>query len=227
MKKHAYVIIPFFSFLGPMIMSFDEKVYFIQYLPAILVAIGIVGALYIIWDVIVTNQGHWSFNDEFVGKTRIAHLPLGEWLFFLLIPYAVIFIYEVVAAYFGIGEFSASSNWIQYLLAGLFVIPAIIWRKKGYTFLAMASSSIFFLVSAIITPGIITAPGYLLFLLFSFIVFVIVNGIYTSLPTIVYSEKAVLGPRVGSIPIEDFFYNLSYLGLTITVYILFKGVFGL
>jgi lycopene cyclase domain-containing protein len=57
--------------------------------------------------------------------------------------------------------------------------------------------------------------------------FAVVNGIYTSLPTIRYSPQAILGIRIGSIPLEDFFYNLAYLGLTLVVYLASKTLLGL
>ena len=119
MKKHAYVIIPLLCFAGPLAMSFDRRVYFIQYLPAVLIAILSVGLLYIVWDVVVIRRGHWRFNDEFVGRGRLFHLPAGEWLFFLLIPYSCLFIFEVVAAYFGEGTARPDLAWLQYALSGV------------------------------------------------------------------------------------------------------------
>ncbi len=227
MKKHIYAIIALLSFAGPFAMSFDRRVYFIQYLVPILIATLSIGALYIIWDVMVTKKGHWRFNDETVGPKRIAHLPPGEWLFFLLIPYACIFIYEVIAAYFGEGSAQPSLVWLQYALAGVFAVLIFLVRGKGYSMLAMTSAVIYFLASAIFTPGIFGASGFLISMLFIFVAFGLINGLYTSIPTIFYNENAILGVRVGTIPLEDFIYNLSYIGLTLTVYLEAKSLLGL
>ena len=227
MKKHAYGIIPLLCFAGPFSMSFDRKVYFIQYLPATLVAIAIIGLSYILWDIIVTRKGHWRFNTEFVGTFRLLHLPIGEWLFFLLIPYACLFLFEVVAAYWGTGTAHPELTWLQYVLGCVFIVFAVIWRKQGYTCLAMTSVAVFFLSSGVLTPGAMFASGYLLSFLFIFLAFLLINGLYTSLPTIFYNRNEIFGLRLGSIPLEDFFYNLSYIGLVLTVYLAMKDVLKL
>lgn len=227
MSKYIYAIIAFGAFAGPFALSFDSRVHFIQYIPAVALATLSIGSLFIIWDILVTRAGHWQFNDKTVGSFRFCHLPLGEWLFFLLIPYASLFIYEVIAAYFGLGRAQPSMTWLQYLLFAGFALTAYIMRKKAYTALALLSSGLYCLISALLTPGIIAAPGYLLSIGLIFTAFVVVNGLYTSIPTIFYNQQAVTGIRIGSIPIEDFFYNLGYIGLTLTVYIRFKLLFEL
>ncbi|HTH12901.1 MAG TPA: lycopene cyclase domain-containing protein, partial [Spirochaetia bacterium] len=58
-----------------------------------------------------------------------------------------------------------------------------------------------------------------------FVAFVVVNGLYTALPTIFYNPRALWGIRIGTIPLEDFFYNLGYLGLTLCFYLTFDGWF--
>lgn len=227
LKKHTYTLISLFVLAGPLAMSFDSKVYFIQYLPAILVATLTVGALYILWDTIVTRQGHWWFNDEFVGSVRILHLPVGEWLFFLVVPYATIFIFEVVEAYFGHGVPQPELWWVQALLALPFFGLIFPFRQRGYTRLSAGSAGVFLVVSAFLAPGILWSVSFWQAIGLSFVAFGLVNGIYTALPTIFYSPQATTGVRVGPIPAEDFLYNLSYIGLTFTVYLFTKGLLGL
>jgi len=227
LKPHTYSIIAFFVIAGPFAMSFDTRVFFIQYLPAVIIATLAIGAMYILWDVIVTKQGHWAFNDEYVSTTRILHLPPGEWLFFTCVPYATLFIFEVVRAYFGEGQTSPDLWWIQLVLSIPFFLLIIPFRHKGYTRLAFGSSGLFLFVSAFLLPGFFTAYEYWLFFLFSFIAFGLTNGIYTALPTITYNPKAVTGIRIGPIPAEDFFYNLSYLGLTLSVFVTAKQILGI
>lgn len=223
MKKHSYTLIALVVIAGPLALSFDQKVNFIQYLLPVLGATGIIGALYIIWDMLVTRAGHWQFNDEFVGTRRLLDLPPGEWLFFLCVPYATLFIFEVVEAYFGMGTLRPELWWTQALAIPPFLALAFLFRRRGYTLLAMSSVALFALVSLILVPGLFASSSFWLFFLFSFLAFSLVNGIYTSLPTIRYNSRAILGIRVGSIPLEDFFYNLAYLGLTLTVYLALKS----
>lgn len=224
MRKHIYSGIALASFAGPFAMSFESRVFFFQYLLPVIIAIISIGALYIIWDMLVTRAGHWRFNDETVGTSRILDLPPGEWLFFVLIPYNCLFIYEVVAFFFGEGAAVPSLQWTQFVLADILAALGILFRKRGYTFLAMNSGAIYFAASGVLNPGIIAASGYLLSLMLSFAAFVVVNGLYTSIPTIFYNDEAILGIRIGTIPLEDFVYNLSYIGLTYTIYIVSKSL---
>ena len=45
-----------------------------------------------------------------------------------------------------------------------------------------------------------------------------VNGVLTSKPVLIYNDAQNLGIRIGTIPIEDFFYNMVYMLWMITVY---------
>jgi lycopene cyclase domain-containing protein len=46
----------------------------------------------------------------------------------------------------------------------------------------------------------------------------IVNGLLTGLPILIYNNEQNLGIRIGTIPIEDFFYNLILMLWMITLY---------
>ena len=54
----------------------------------------IVGGVYIYWDVLATERGDWAFNDSYILGIRFFGLPLEEILFFVTVPYAMIFLYE-------------------------------------------------------------------------------------------------------------------------------------
>ncbi|HUX21358.1 MAG TPA: lycopene cyclase domain-containing protein, partial [Spirochaetia bacterium] len=58
-----------------------------------------------------------------------------------------------------------------------------------------------------------------------FLPFGVVNGVLTSVPVVSYNPSGILGPRVFSIPIEDFLYSFSMLGLLILVYRLLRPRF--
>jgi hypothetical protein len=76
--------------------------------------------------VFAVKRDHWQFNDAFAGKFRFLHLPLGEWLFFLGVPYACIFIYEVVVAYFD--DFVwLTLPWLTWVVMGISAVITHIW----------------------------------------------------------------------------------------------------
>ena len=88
------------AFILPFLLSFDKKVAFYKswkYLvPSILLAM----AVFIPWDIYFTWRKVWGFSDEYLSGVKLWHLPLEEWLFFVVIPYASVFTFDVVKAYF-------------------------------------------------------------------------------------------------------------------------------
>jgi lycopene cyclase domain-containing protein len=50
-----------------------------------------------------------------------------------------------------------------------------------------------------------------LFLLVSILPFFAMNSVLTALPVVWYSPGAIIGVRLGTIPIEDFFYSFSMI----------------
>lgn len=223
MKKHLYTLIPMLVLAGPLALSFDERVHFFTHALSVLGAVAVVGTLYLLWDVLVTRRGDWRFNSEYVGEARLWGLPVGEYLFFAAVPYACLFLYEVSLAYFPSAVWFEYPPWLDFLGAAGFLGAALVWRKKGYTLLAFLSCGVFLASAAFFFPGLWGRSEVLFYFALSFGAFLVVDGIYTALPTIFYRPQAVLGPRALTIPIEDFFYNFSMLGLYLIVYRLIEG----
>ncbi len=48
-----------------------------------------------IWDYVAIQRGHWSFGTAYLTGYRIGPLPLEEWLFFAVFPYALLVLYKV------------------------------------------------------------------------------------------------------------------------------------
>ncbi len=223
MKKHVYSLIALAVLAGPFAASFEAKVHFWTHWPAVGLASAITGFLYLFWDSLVVRRGDWKFNPEFTGTFRLFYLPVGEFFFFITVPYACLFLFEVVRAWFSPVVF-ANVNPIS-LFAGslVFVVAAWIVRRLAYTVLAMGSVAIFLSTMALAQPALMGVSTFWIWLALCFVAFVVVDGIYTALPTIWYNPKAIVGLRIGTIPLEDFFYNLSYLGLTLCFYLIFEG----
>lgn len=223
MKRHLYSIIAVAVLAGPLALSFDDKVHFWTHWPAAGIALLLTGLLYLFWDSLVVRRGDWTFNPKYVGEFRVFHLPLGEILFFLAVPYACLFLFEVVKVYFPGTEWFVVNSISLYAGALVFVVGAWVFRHLGYTFLALVSVAIFLSTLALTHPTLAGRSEFWIWLGLCFVAFAVVDGVYTALPTIWYNPKALTGLRLGPIPLEDFFYNLSYLGLTLCFYLLFEG----
>jgi lycopene cyclase domain-containing protein len=221
------VLITVLVLIGPLALSFDKKVAFYSYWKPLFISIIPISTIYIIWDVIVTDVGHWSFNSQYSGLITIFGLPLGEWLFFLVVPYACIFIYEVVRAYFPYKKIE--SNTVVLIISVLVIISGIIlffvFSHKGYSRLAMLFISVYVIGTLVLAPHLFKEIHTLWYFLLSLIAFLIVNSILTGLPIVLYSDEAIWGLRIFTIPLEDLFYNISLLGLYLTSYVTCKNIF--
>ncbi|NCB01471.1 MAG: lycopene cyclase domain-containing protein [Spirochaetia bacterium] len=223
----TYVLLTIAVFIAPLALSFDKKVAFYTYWKPLIISMIPVSAIYIIWDVIVTDLGHWWFSDQYSGVVTILGLPLGEWLFFFVVPYACIFIYEVVRAYF---PYKRSNNkkairTIAYAVILGGIILFFVFAHKGYSRLAMISISVYVILTLILAPHLFSEIHTLWYFLLSLVAFLIVNSVLTGLPIVLYSPEAIWGIRIFTIPLEDAFYNTSMLGLFLTSYVTCKKFF--
>jgi len=61
-----------------------------------LLATGIVAVPFLVWDVVVTDAGHWSFSSKYILGPKLLNLPIEEVLFFLVVPLAAILVWDTV-----------------------------------------------------------------------------------------------------------------------------------
>lgn len=94
--KLEYFIVLAVSLAGPLFLSFSRKMDFWKYPARIIFAICIPFLIFVIWDIIVTARGHWSFNPNYTVGFKIFNLPVEEVLFFIIIPFCGLFTWESV-----------------------------------------------------------------------------------------------------------------------------------
>jgi lycopene cyclase domain-containing protein len=225
MDMALYTLLNLLIILFPLLLSFDRRVAFWRRWPAAAAAIVVVGGVFVGWDAVVTRAGHWTFDPARAGAARILGLPPGELLFFAAAPYACLFILEVMRAYLP----DAVIRWPRWAAAALgagAAGAAVFFRGRGYTFLVLV------LLGA--TLLLMAGPGYGLFRRrttlaafgLSYLPFLAFNGLFTGLPIVSYAPEMILGPRVLTIPVEDFAYSFCLVGLSFMAYELAERVFG-
>ena len=94
--KAEYFLVLGFSVIAPFILSFSKKLDFYKFPLRLLISIGIPFILFVVWDIIVTARGHWSFNPQYITGFKFYNLPIEEVLFFIIIPFCGIFTWECV-----------------------------------------------------------------------------------------------------------------------------------
>jgi lycopene cyclase domain-containing protein len=222
-----YLILDILIILFPFLLSFKWKFAYYRYYKALFPAIAIVGLGYIIWDSIVTARGDWWFNYDYLSGISIIGLPIEEILFFVVVPYSCIFIYENLE-HFIPDKTIRYNKWFYIGLVVLFILGGIAFYHQDYTILALMSCAFFFIIAVWRFPDILQSRNYWLYILISMIPFIIFNYLLTSTPIVLYKPDAIWGGdglwngRFLTIPLEDFFYNFSMLSFYLVVYLYFK-----
>jgi lycopene cyclase domain-containing protein len=213
----TYLWINLAIILGPLSLTRNSRVAYYRHFRALGTAILVVSGLYIGWDIIVTNWGEWSFNSRYVSGVTVINLPLEEILFFITVPYACLFIYEVILTTSKEATFSIS---IGIVTAAIVILAAgsIVYFQQGYTAKALGSCAIFLLVALRMDRPMLESRQYWLWLGICLVPFLIVNTVLTALPVVQYNPNAIWGARLFTIPLEDFFYNYSLLSFYLLVY---------
>ncbi len=80
----------------PFAVSFSRKINFYSNGKKLFLSLLIPFVLFVLIDMISTYRNLWSFNPEYVTGIYIFNLPLEEVLFFAVIPFSCLFLWETV-----------------------------------------------------------------------------------------------------------------------------------
>jgi lycopene cyclase domain-containing protein len=181
--------------------------------------------IFIPWDSVFTYCGIWGFNDRYITGIKIAYLPIEEWLFFPATHYAVVFIYECLNVY--IKKDVLAKLYEPVLLAFAFVgiAAAVLHPGQLYSSMKMGGAAVLiFLMVFVFKPKWLSR--FTLAFLISLLPFFIMNGMLTGTfieeEIVWYNPAAIFNVRLGSIPVEDLWYNLFMLLTTVSFYEYFK-----
>lgn len=170
------------------------------------------------WDIWFTQNSIWSFNKNYTLGFDIFGMPIEEWLFFIIIPYCCIFIYEVIKHYLKGLKFNRQGIYLSILLAFILLIISILSIKLRYTFFTFVFSAIYLLLTIAKSQFRKHMVYFYTTYLVSLLPFMAVNGILTSLPVVSYNPEHILNLRVMNIPVEDFSYLFLLLLMGISIY---------
>lgn len=214
---YIYLYLNIFTILFPLALSFDKKVAFFKSWYALFPAILLNAVFFIVWDVWFTKAGIWGFNEAYLTGIYFFNLPLEEILFFITVPYACVFIYDVLNAYIRKDLLRPYAKGIAVGL--LFILPIIVIfnMERLYTSITFSLLALMHLVHLKFFSDKLLGRFYLAYLV-HLIPFLLVNGVLTYLPIVWYNDNYNLGLRIISIPVEDSLYSMLMLLLTITVY---------
>jgi lycopene cyclase domain-containing protein len=218
--SYTYLLINLGAIIVPFLFSFHPKLEFNKEWRRSSLAIGVVGLLFVAWDVYYTHLGVWGFTSDYLIGWDIINLPIEEVLFFICIPYACLFTYHCFRRLVKPFEL-VSIRWVSIALLTLLLTGGIFYLKNlytGVTFLAL-----FLLLGYVVfikKPQWL--PRFYLTLLVLTIPFTIVNGLLTGMgletQVVWYNAAEIIGVRFITIPIEDFFYGFLLILLNVLIF---------
>ena len=224
-----YTIVLIASISLPFLLSFDKKVQFYKQWKYLLPSVIAIALFYIVGDIYFTKIGVWGFNSDYLSGLFLFHLPIEEWLFFIAIPYASIFLHDVLHAYFP--NFRLSSSVSRPLTIFFFAIALVVLLvnlDKAYTVYIMVVSLV--VLSIAYFDWTDTISRFYCTFLVILIPFILVNGVLTGAltpnPVVWYNHAQNLDIRLITIPIEDFAYGFTMLLLAIMLRNRLKKVEG-
>jgi lycopene cyclase domain-containing protein len=143
-RNFTYLLLMLATLAGPLAFSFEKQIQFYRKLKYLIPAILFSGTIFILWDLRFEELGIWSFNPNYVTGIYILNLPFEEWLFFLVIPYSSVFVYEVLNLKLARFEKPNLFVAISLVLVVVFAIVAYKARQNLYTFFTFFLLTIYF-----------------------------------------------------------------------------------
>lgn len=220
MPIYLYLILFTVSF--PLVFSFDKRVRFVRYWRAAFMAIVLVALFFLVWDYLYTDWGIWGFNEEYLLGIQLLNLPIEEVLFFVVVPFACLFIYECLRYYITKDYLKTSAPYISAALVMVLPVVALFNLGSLYTSVTFGLVTVLVVLAQFVYKVEWMGRFYLAYLV-SLIPFLLVNGVLTYLPVVWYNNAHNLGIRIVSIPIEDTMYSLLMLLMNVWLYELIKN----
>jgi lycopene cyclase domain-containing protein len=217
---YTYFLILAASLAGPLALSFDKKVGFYKKWKWLFPSMIIPGLLYIAWDIFFTSKGVWWFNEDYISGIKLVNLPIEEVLFFFVVPYCCIFIYECIRCYFPKLKNKKIADRILQAFAIVFLIAGLLFSAKYYTSWTFILCAVFIAVIYLFKSYFkdFDALSFLVSYAIILIPFLVVNGFLTAIPVVLYNDAENLGIRIYTIPFEDSVYGMLLVMMDIAIY---------
>jgi len=223
-----YSILILCSLALPLVLSFDKKLQFYKQWKYLFPAIILVAFFYIAFDIYFTKLGVWGFNARYHSNILLFKLPLEEWLFFIVIPYASIFLHDSVVLYFNKFQINRKqANIVSAILIFISLLLVFFNFEKAYSSYILIT--VIVVLSASFFDSSDTINSYYITFLIILIPFIAVNAILTGSfidePVVWYNNSENFGIRFLTIPIEDFGYAFSLILFNLLLRVKVKALF--
>ncbi len=219
--KFLYLILNILTISYPLIRSFEPRIHYVAKWRSLFIGIFFTASFFIVWDILFTKQGIWGFNDAYITGLNIANLPIEEWLFFITVPFACLFIYEVMNYFVTKDILGKAAPFIAMGIVIVILPTGLYHMEKLYTSITFILTGVLLVMHAVLWKSKYLGRfflGYFVSLFPFFIVNSILTGTLIRGQVVWYNDSMNLNIRLGTIPVEDSMYLLLLLLLTTTFY---------
>lgn len=205
--------------LGPLAMSFESRIRYVNAWGRVFTAIVPVAAVFLVWDILVAGR-HWWFHPHLTSDVYILGLPLGEWLFFFTVPFACLFVWENLHEFYPYNRDIALLATLQKVALVAFPIAGIAALIFGYEYTGIVSFATVLpiVLERVLKVKVLTTQRAMQFMSLVVLLIFFFNLYLTARPIVYYGDGYFLGLRLVTIPIEDFFYGISLLNSVLVIY---------
>lgn len=217
MHNYAYLLFNLVVFIPVLVLSLVTDVKPHKHWRALLGAYLLVSVPFVLWDAWAVHAGHWGFNANYVLSNRFMGLALEELLFFITVPFAMMYVWGVVKKYISNVQVRTWIPLTALSLAAGSAVALLVWYwDRGYTRSAMIAALLAIIVAA--CSQLIFNKRFWVFQILLLGIFLVANWILTALPIILYGNSEIIGTKVLTIPLEDFFFNFALINLFLIVF---------
>ena len=226
--KLLYLLVDLCTLIVPLLFSFHPKIKFYKSWRFFFPANVTVAIIFISWDALFVYKGIWNFNSNYITGIYFYNQPLEEILFFICIPFSCVFTYYCLDKFYNLAWQPKTENIFCISFSSILLLAGFIFWDRLYTSstlisLGLTCFALKFIARIKWFGNIISVYAVLL------IPFFIVNGILTGTgikeAVVQYNESEIIGLRLLTIPIEDFFYGLELFLLNVFFYKVFQSKF--
>lgn len=219
--KFTYLLINFLTILVPFIFSFHPRIQFNKAWKSFFPATIVVALIFILWDVVFTNMGVWSFNPKYLVDLNFLNLPIEEILFFFCIPYACVFTYFCLVKFYNMGMRPGAEKIFSICIVVLLLSISLIFWNRLYTAVTFLSTAVIILLAVFVIRINWFGKAIQVYLVL-LLPFLIVNGLLTGTwldePVVNYNDNENMGIRLLTIPIEDVVYGFELFFLNLILF---------
>lgn len=216
--RWLYLLLDLGTLICPLILSYDSHVRYYKAWKNSLLSAVITAVPFIVWDIVFTSNGFWGFNPDYLSGIYVFNLPIEEILFFIVVPFACTFIYEVIKYFFRNYTMLIFNRAFEMAIP-IYAVSLVLMGDIGYYTLAVVISSALVLLWQLQQRDLrYVGLAFLVSLIPFFIVNGILTGFCTAQPIVWYSEAQKVAPRLLTIPMEDILYSYTLLVANILLF---------